>query len=111
MIRFLISLLSSLFLHSSKPPGVTGFLWGGGGVGSGVKVVGRTGQKQNEVNYVEMKKSRCERFSLCVRSCLRDTVPLSSFSCLLRRMHSCSLASSSSCTCLERVEQSYVSDL
>lgn len=41
-----MSLLSSLFLHSSKPPTAAGFLWGGGGLGSGVKVDGRTGTQR-----------------------------------------------------------------
>lgn len=41
-----MSLLSSLFLHSSKPPAAAaaaGFLWGGDGLGSGLKVDGSTG--------------------------------------------------------------------
>lgn len=40
---------------------------------------------------------RSEEILLCLKSRLSDTVSLSSFTSLLNRMHSCSLASNSSC--------------
>lgn len=55
-MRFLISLFSSLFLHSSKPPAVVGFLWVGGGVVSGLRVDGRTGTQEINVNCAEMEE-------------------------------------------------------
>lgn len=104
-MRFLISLLSSLFLHSSKPPAAAGFLCGGEGLGSGVSVEGRTGdEKRNDERKTKSQKRLTFKDegvepSPWVSSCLSDALLLSSFSCLLSRTHSCSLASNSSCKC------------
>lgn len=107
VMRFLISLFSSLFLHSSKPPAAAaGFLWGREGVVSWFRVDGRTGTQQINTRLPVQRRNRPSRnglmqlqISQCVRRCRSDTVLLSSFSCLLSWMHSCSLASSSSCRC------------
>lgn len=118
-MRFLISLFSSLFLHSNNPVTVAGFCRDGQGVVSGLKADGRTRKEKTWFKYghkyfilkahgkpklnfrisnFKLFCSQSEQILPCVRSCLSDTVFLSSFSSLLSRTHSCSLASSSSCT-------------
>lgn len=119
VMRFLISLFSSLFLHSNKPVTIAGFRRDGQGVVSALRADGRTGKEKtwfkHRYKYFILKAhsktkwnlsvtlwqkwfpSQSEQILPCVSSRLSDTVFLSSFSSLLSRTHSCSLASSSSC--------------
>lgn len=66
VMRFFMSLVSSLFLHSSRPETAAVFGWEGQEVDSGLKAEGGTGRRKHRSNDVSGRKPRRQtgRYSL-----------------------------------------------